>query len=68
MGIVMYALMGLIVGIGIIVVRRYQLGTFFTERPVLAWPIAFGVGYIIHTTVMYLFEVALVALLGLFLR
>jgi len=65
-GIVMYALMGLIVGVGITLVRKYpEAGEFLKERPVIGWTIAFAVGYTVHSTIMFLFEFITVALVSL---
>jgi len=69
LGVVMYALMGLLVGVGIIITQEHpKVGAFMKERPVLGWTAAFALGYAIHSLLMYLFEVALITALGALLR
>jgi hypothetical protein len=67
--IIMYALMGMTVGIGIIVCRKYpQIVDFLVARPVLGWTAAFSIGAVIMLAAMTVIEMAALALLGLILR
>jgi len=69
MGVVMYSIMGLLVGIGITIVEEFpKVGDFFKRRPIIAWTAAFALGYAVHTLIMYLFEVALLAVLAAVMR
>ena len=69
LGIVMYALMGFLVGVGVVIAQEYpKVGDFLKQRPVLGWTAAFALGYAVHTLLMYLFEVALLAILSVLVR
>ena len=69
LGVVMYAVMGLLVGIGITIVQDYpKVGEFLKTRPIIGWTAAFALGYTVHTLIMYLFEVALLAVLAIAMR
>jgi hypothetical protein len=69
LGIVMYSLMGLLVGIGITIAEEFpKVGEFLKRRPIVGWPIAFALGYAVHSVLMYLFEVAIIAILAAVLR
>jgi hypothetical protein len=67
LGIVMYSVMGLLVGIGITVVQEFpKVGNFLRTRPILGWTAAFALGYAVHALIMYIFEVALLLVLARF--
>jgi len=57
MTIVMYSIMGLVVGVSVVVVRKYpKLGEFLNQRPILGWTLAFALGSIALTVTMAIFE------------
>ena len=53
MTIVMYSIMGLVVGVSVVVVRKYpKLGEFLNQRPILGWTLAFALGSILRRSVI----------------
>ena len=63
--IMMYSIMGLVVGVGIVLVKKYpKLGDFIYKRPILGWTLAFAIGSVAMTLIMALIDVALITILS----
>ena len=66
MMVVIFALMGFVVGLGVLLVQDYpKVGEFLKQRPVLGWTIAFAAGGIILMLLIALFDFSVLLLLSL---
>jgi len=67
--VLMYTLMGCVVGVGIVLVKKYpKIGDFIYQRPILGWTLAFGAGSVVLTVLMMLTDTLLILLLRELLR
>lgn len=67
--VVMYATMGLTVGIGVTLARQFpRVGEFLKQRPILGWALAFAVGSVVVSITVALIELGILALAGFLLR
>lgn len=65
MTVVMYALMGSLVGCGILISRKHpQVGQFLSTNPVLGWALAFAIGSLVVTTITLAAEFAAILLIS----
>ena len=69
MTIMTYALMGTILGVGVVIVQKYQpIWEFLTLRPILGWTLAFAIGSVVLTLTLAALETVLLVVLNSFLR
>ena len=62
--IMMYSIMGFVVGVGVVLVKKYpKLGDFIYKNPILGWTLVFAVGSLAMTLTMALVDVALITIL-----
>jgi membrane protease YdiL (CAAX protease family) len=63
--IMMYSIMGLVVGIGVVLVKKYpKLGELLDKHPIFGWTIGFAAGSVVMTLVMAVVDVMLITLLS----
>jgi hypothetical protein len=66
MMVVIFALMGFVVGLGVLLVQDYpKVGEFLKQRPVLGWTAAFAAGGAILMLLIALFDFTVLLLLSL---
>jgi hypothetical protein len=64
--LVMFAIAGFVVGIGVLLVQDYpKVGEFLKQRPVLGWTAAFAAGGAIWMLLLALFDFTVLLLLSL---
>ena len=67
--IVMYSIMGLVVGVGVVLVKKYpKIGEFLTQHPILGWTLAFALGSVALTLTMGAFEALMLTILTTLMR
>ena len=65
MMIVIFALAGFVVGLGVLLTQDYpKVGDFLKQRPVLGWTLAFAAGGTILMLLIALFDFAVLLLLS----
>ena len=64
--VAMYSVMGMTVGLGVVLYRRYpQIGFLMQQHPVLGWALAFAAGSAFATVVFTVIEYVSILILSL---
>ena len=67
--LVIMTVVGFVVGVGVLLTNDYpKVGEFIKNRPVLGWSLAFLTGSIVIGVILYVLEVAALAVIGLLLK
>jgi hypothetical protein len=67
--VVLFAIAGLIVGIGVQLVNDFpKVGAFLKQRPILGWTLAFTAGGTIYMLLIALFDFVVLMLLSQLMR